>query len=301
MRKIAIILNPNAGILGHLEEVRNYCTTLPKDEFDIYIQEETKDIEGCAEELARSYDVIIAAGGDGTVHSVASGILKAGHGAIGIVPLGTFNHLAMDLNIPLEVDDALDCAIKSGIEIKIDAVDCNGHTFLNNSSLGVYARLLHNKESYRSKGIPKWIAFAISTLQVLFNMPKIYVSLKVEGKELRHLTSFVFVGNNHYEIDEALGVRTSLCDGVLTIWTTRKSSTLGLLTLLYHLFFSKISSHKDFDVYYGDSVTVEAYTRSVQLSIDGEAIKLAPPLLYKILPRALSVIVPQIKIDNNTK
>ena len=81
-------------------------------------------------------DAIIVGGGDGTVHTVAGATV--GHDIpLGIIPLGTLNHFAKDLNIPLSLDDAIE-TIAAGVYRDVDVGEVNGEIFINNSSIGVY-------------------------------------------------------------------------------------------------------------------------------------------------------------------
>ena len=84
--------------------------------------------------------VVIAGGGDGTLNAVASR-LAGGEKIFGVLPLGTLNHFAKDLNIPLELSAAVD-NITAGNVAPVDVGDVNGQIFLNNSSIGVYPQIV---------------------------------------------------------------------------------------------------------------------------------------------------------------
>src|SRR5689334_15320654 len=89
-----------------------------------------------AREAGSRASVVVAAGGDGTVSSVASGIVDS-PAALGILPLGTLNHFAKDLHIPLGLREAVDVVVAGDIA-RVDAGSVNGRLFVNNVSLGVY-------------------------------------------------------------------------------------------------------------------------------------------------------------------
>ena len=101
--------------------------------------------------IADGVTVIVAGGGDGTVNGVANAI--AGRGvAFGVLPLGTLNHFARDLGIPILLEDAAR-VILAGHTISVDTADVNGRLFLNNSSVGLYPRIVQLRERYRARGI----------------------------------------------------------------------------------------------------------------------------------------------------
>ena len=81
-------------------------------------------------------DIVVAAGGDGTVSAVASAVAGS-EAVLGVLPLGTLNHFAKDAGIPLELEEAVR-NISTGRAVKVDIGDVNGRAFINNISLGLY-------------------------------------------------------------------------------------------------------------------------------------------------------------------
>jgi diacylglycerol kinase (ATP) len=106
MALVRIVLNPHAGD-GDASDLTELAETLG---YEILTTEEPEDALRLARAAAREgYDVVAAAGGDGTVHDVAHGLFQAGgETALGIVPLGTGNDLARNLGIPMDVRAAIE-------------------------------------------------------------------------------------------------------------------------------------------------------------------------------------------------
>lgn len=94
--------------------------------------------------------VLVAAGGDGTVSTVANVAAEQGV-ALGVLPLGTLNHFARDAGIPGDLDGAV-TALACGHTVTVDVGEVNGRIFLNNSSVGVYPRLLWEREQQERQG-----------------------------------------------------------------------------------------------------------------------------------------------------
>ncbi len=147
-------------------------------------------------ELARravkeNSQIIVAGGGDGTVNAVASELMGTSI-TLGVLPLGTLNHFAKDMHIPQDLEGAARNLI-TGRAVPVDVGEVNGRIFLNNSSLGIYPRvvLLQHEEEQKKKGLNKWVALAQAALSVLEHYSLLRVRLCLDGKELSRKTPFV--------------------------------------------------------------------------------------------------------------
>ena len=123
--------------------------------------------------------IVVAAGGDGTVSSVAAGGLDS-PAALGILPLGTLNHFAKDLRLPLDLPEAVGVIAAAHIGT-VDVGTVNDRVFINNSSIGVYPDIVQEREALRRQGHRKWPAMAIATLRVLRHYRGMTVRIEVEG------------------------------------------------------------------------------------------------------------------------
>src|SRR5665213_1862239 len=110
--------------------------------------------------------IVVAAGGDGTVNGVASVLLNT-DAVLGVIPLGTLNHFAKDLGIPLGLEEAV-ANLVTGRTIKVDVGEVNGRPFLNNSSLGLYPSLVRQREETQKRGHNKWLAFIAASFYVMW-------------------------------------------------------------------------------------------------------------------------------------
>ena len=142
---------------------------------------------------------IVAGGGDGTLNAVASALVDTDK-TLGILPLGTLNHFAKDLKIPLDLEGAARTIIANHV-VKVDVGEVNGRIFLNNSSLGLYPHLVLEREQKQRLGHGKWPAFVWAAFSVMRRYPFLDVRLKVDGREISSRTPFVFIGNNEYEME----------------------------------------------------------------------------------------------------
>ncbi len=145
--------------------------------------------------LQQGCKTIVAGGGDGTLNAVAS-LLIGKPVTFGVLPLGTLNHFAKDLGVPIDPLQALQ-GLPSAAAIEVDMAEVNGHYFLNNSSIGLYVNIVHSRERQQTRlGRGKWPAFAWAMAAALRRFPFLTVALSTDGKPVEHRTPLVFVGNN---------------------------------------------------------------------------------------------------------
>jgi diacylglycerol kinase family enzyme len=295
VRKIGIILNEKAGASDPYDELKKLSDSLSPEEYEVDIKfcTETEEIRNeTINFLKNDFDTIVAAGGDGTVNTVSEYLIKSDI-LFGILPVGTLNHLAKDLRLPLNTTDAFNLIIEKPNIMVMDIGVCNDHIFLNNSGLGIYPRIVELREKFRKGGHVKNRALLMAILQVIRKIPKIFVNMKIGEETIQKKTSFIFVGNNIYGLGGfTTGTRTSLTDGKLSIWISHRTSFFGLMGLLFRAFFGNVKEHRDFDVFEAESICVETKRKDPYVSFDGEIVRVSSPLKYKIEPNALKVIVP---------
>ncbi len=237
-------------------------------------------------------DTVIAAGGDGTLSTVAAALVGTSK-IFGVLPLGTLNNFSKDLGIPQGIDGAV-AVIAAGRTINIDVAEVNGRTFLNNSSIGFYPRIVKNRDIQRQKlGYGKWYAAFWATLRLFRFSPFIKVGIRVNGKFFLRKTPFVFVGNNSYEMDlYKIGRRESLSEGQLSVYFLHRGGRLGVLQMLFRTITGTIRQWRDFEQVMTDSVAIQTRRKKLPVAFDGEVEAVKTPLHYRIVPNALTVLVP---------
>ena len=236
---------------------------------------------------------VVAAGGDGTVSAVASRLVDTGV-ALGVLPMGTLNHFAKDLGIPLAEDDAV-ATVARGRTVNVDAGEVNGRIFINNSSLGLYPDIVRDREKrQRRLGHGKWRALVAASVAALRRYPELTVLVDVDGKSLVRRTPFVFIGNNSYTMEGfEIGARPRLDDGVLSLYLTQRMGRFGLLRLAVMALLHRLDQARDFDASTATAFVVRTGQRRLRVATDGEVTVMETPLHYRILPGALRVIVPE--------
>ncbi|MGQ0527291.1 MAG: diacylglycerol/lipid kinase family protein [Alphaproteobacteria bacterium] len=237
---------------------------------------------------------LLIAGGDGTIASAAS-ILGQKKIPFGILPLGTMNLFAKDLDLPV---DPYECAARyKNHEMRsIDMASVNDRVFLCNVMLGAGVSIARQREAEReTKSILKWIRLGRALIKKL-GSPKLYkFSFHYEGQKVKEEIKSAVVSNNKYMAEPGLQnslKKASLTHGKLSIYTVHTQGTLQSLTLLAKLalgFWQNDPAIENFDT---PQLKVTNGHGIISILVDGEPVRMSTPLMFKIEPLALELIVP---------
>jgi diacylglycerol kinase family enzyme len=238
---------------------------------------------------------VVVGGGDGT-QGTAAAICADARATLGVLPLGTRNHLARELGIPLDLPGAA-AVIAEGNIRAIDLSTVNDRAFVNNASIGFYPEMVRARDGMRERhGIPKWLAnlpAAWATLGVLRHRR---FKLVMDGATTPVRTALLFVGNNVYSLDIGkLGQRDALDDGTLSVFAVAPNSRAGLIGFAMRAIIGWADPARDFAAL-GVCETLNLIARShrIDVAIDGEIVALSPPLRFATRPAALAVFAPTI-------
>jgi YegS/Rv2252/BmrU family lipid kinase len=292
-QRVAVIVNASSGV-GAGEDMRDELERhLAEAGIDakITVARPEDDLDSLAAEAAADTDIVVAAGGDGTISAVAVAVHAAGK-TLGVLPLGTLNNFSKDLGIPQDIAGAVE-VLKNGVTRTIDLAEANGRVFINNSSIGLYPRIVRKREKQQRLGYGKWRAALWATLRIFMRGRFVKVRITLDDKTFFRKTPFVFVGNNRYEMDlYNIGRRSTLDDGKLSIYFLHRSGRWGVILLLWHTLTGRVRQWRDFEEVLTETVTIQTRRRRISVAFDGEVTTLETPLEYKIIPNALRVIVP---------
>ncbi len=293
----AVILNAASGT-GDKEAARDRLAELFREsglEARIQLARSGEEIIELARRAVReNCQPIVAGGGDGTINAVASEVVGTDR-TLGVLPLGTLNHFAKDLNIPLDLDAAARVII-DGREASVDVGEVEGRIFLNNSSLGLYPSIVRHREKQQERlGRGKWPAFVWATLTMLKRYPFLSVRLSTDDQQLIRRTPFVFVGNNEYQMESFnVGARSCIDAGHLSLYVAHRTGRLGLLRLAWRALFGGLRDAEDFDALCTTEVVIETRRpKRLRVATDGEVTIMTTPLHYRVRPGALRVLVPK--------
>jgi diacylglycerol kinase family enzyme len=292
--KIEVIVNASSGTGENsaLEKRLNHLFGRDGVVAHVALAQSGNEIVALAKRAALSdADIVVAGGGDGTVNSVTSQLLNTKK-TLGVLPLGTMNHFAKDLHIPVELEAAVETIIEGHVA-KVDVGEVNGHIFVNNSSLGLYPSIVREREKQQRLGSGKWPAYVWAAVAVLRRYPFLDIRLDVDGKALSSRTPFVFIGNNEYEMETLnIGGRSCLDAGELSLYVTNRTGRLGLIRLALRALFGGLRQEKDFLAMCTKEIWIGTKHKRLRVALDGEVTVMAPPLHYRVLPGKLRVLAP---------
>jgi diacylglycerol kinase family enzyme len=290
---VAVILNPGSGTSGGDETAARLIELFAANGREATIlaagpgrsladQARRAVTEGCR--------VVVAAGGDGTVNAVA-GAVAGTETPLGVIPLGTLNHFAKDLDLPFKLEDAVEL-IAHGATRRVDVGEVNGRVFVNNSSLGVYPRIVALRRRSGPTGRGKWLAALWATMAVLRRRPFMAVRIQTADETIVRTTPFVFVGNDEYRM---VGInaasRPSLTGGHLAVYVMHASRRRSLLLLGWQVMLRGVDRVRELELFKVAEAVIET-RRRVVMALDGEVTAIAPPLNYRSRPLDLVVLAP---------
>jgi diacylglycerol kinase family enzyme len=290
---ITVVLNPASGGVHRPRIASNIADLFHAAGRDarIVVLEQGQSATDAARTASGPGSIVVAGGGDGTVSSVATGIFGTS-AILGVLPLGTLNHFAKDLRIPLDLGQAV-AAIAAGRTIRIDVGQVNDRVFVNNSSIGIYPSIVEAREELRRHGYRKWPAMALATFRVLRRYRGVHVRLVADGRPSVWRAPIVFIGNNEYTLEGIhLGERVRLDEGRLYAYIAARVRARDLPLLVARAIVGRAKHHGDFTIASASELWIETTRRRrVRVAIDGEVTKMRTPLHYRTRPKALPVIV----------
>lgn len=241
---------------------------------------------------AKGLDAVVAAGGDGTI-GCAAGHLAGTDRPLGILPLGTLNHLARDAGIPNDLDAAA-AVIAAGHVRAIDVGEVNGRVFVNNSAVGLYPDMVRFRDAEQSAtGRSKRVAMLSASLRALRSFKRRRLWISAPGVETPVRTPLLFIGNNRYQVSLfALGKREALDEGELCLYAVRARSRAHLFWAGLRGVVGKLDQQRDFVTFCTDEAEISSDRDRLTVSADGETFSLETPLRYRIRPKALRLITP---------
>lgn len=259
--------------------------------------------EQAARAAAADNGLVVAVGGDGTVNAVAQACLALGV-PMGVITLGTFNFFTRQQRLPGETAAAVQALVDAQAQGRLRPVSVglvNGQVFLVNASLGLYPRLLAERERATSRfGRHRAVALLAGLLSLLRPQRGQVLSLcerDAQGRERRRMThaSTLFVGNNALQL-RSVGVAEAEQAGRerLVVTTLAPCSLGSTLSLLWRAARGRLGEHESVDSFSCTALTVEwagaRVMRVLRVAFDGERSRMSLPLRFEVSQRPLWLV-----------
>jgi len=244
-----------------------------------------------ARAVSENRQPVVAGGGDGTVNAVAGAVVAA-DAALGVLPMGTLNHFAKDVDIPQKLEAAVRNIFTGRVSI-VDVGEVNGRIFVNNSGVGFYPHFVRQREEQERHGHVKRVAFLFALRSVVRRYFRLRIKVHMDQAEaLEHVTPFLFVGNNRYQTSGLeIGTRSRLDSGQLWVCTASRTDRQNVLRIALRTLVGR-ATDQELSAFEVNEIWVQPGTERVNVSIDGEVSVMNAPLHYRVRPRALRVVVP---------
>jgi len=244
------------------------------------------------ESLAAGLKTFVAAGGDGTIHHVAQGLVGT-DGVLGVVPVGSVNHLARDLEMP--IDDwraAFEIALRGEVR-QIDVGRVNGQYFINSVMLGIYPTISEYRERFRSMN-NRWRAYFKAIRLALHHFPHVTLVVELDGRVETFRTQLFVVAVNAYDLTQPgmVSPKTHFNDGRVSMYSLSFMSRLQFIRATAKYFRGKIADIDGFRSTRTTQLRVDTGKRRLRVSIDGELVVMETPLQIAAVPSSLLVRAP---------
>ncbi|MHC5201657.1 diacylglycerol/lipid kinase family protein [Myroides sp. LJL119] len=291
MRKIHFIVNPISGNAKHkitLDLIKIYFNS---DLYQInvsYTQYKKHAIALTHLAIEQQADIIVACGGDGTIHEVATELIDK-QIEFAIVPVGSGNGLASNLCIPKDIPKALEHIAKGSV-FKMDVGSVNGEYFFSNMGFGIDATIIANYEKSGKRKLSSYIKAALESAKH-YKAKQMRVSYNGQTKLVNPLLLFIS-NSNEMGYKMSLTPLASLNDGLLDYLMVPKISLWKQLTFGIYVLLKKTNKFRKTDYLQTDQIQVEVLDKQKNgLQLDGEFYEFDTNVFkIQVHPGALKVI-----------
>jgi diacylglycerol kinase family enzyme len=302
----------NAGS-GHDDKAITRATiervlTEAKRPFRMIVVEHPKQLPAIARQAVADAGacggVVVACGGDGTINTVAQAALGNGC-AFGVLPQGTFNYFGRRHGIPADTAAAARVLVTAKPHpVQVGLV--NDRVFLVNASLGLYPRLLEDREAWKHQlGRSRLVALVAGVWSLFRHRRQLHISLESPGETLRVRTPTLFVGNNSLQLTEiGVPLGQAVDNGELAAIVLRPVNDLSMLWLLLKGAFGQLGDADNVMSCSFRSMGVRRLKllrmRGIKVATDGEVARLKEPLTFRVSPQPLYLLKPDLADTNAT-
>lgn len=288
-KRVLYIVNPHSGV-GKKRAIEMEILQRTDPDFVEYDIIHT-EYGGHATELTLKYrdkvDVIVAVGGDGTVNEVGSGLINH-KTAMGIIPCGSGNGLARELDIPLRSSLAID-VINETFTRRIDVMKINDSYSLNVSGIGFDAYISHKFAKVKTRGPLKYMNLIAREFPKY--EPQEYV-LTIDGHIFKRKAFLVsFANSSQWGNNVHIAPTAQMDDGLIDVCIVSEFPNLAIPSLLFSLFNQSIEKNKYDEIIQARNIEI-CSNEPLYGHADGEPIMIAPNTTISVMPLALNVVVP---------
>jgi diacylglycerol kinase family enzyme len=237
--------------------------------------------------------IVVAAGGDGTINAVVQAALYSGR-PFGVLPQGTFNYFSRTHGIPSDTAEATMALLEATVRpVQVGLI--NDRVFLVNASLGLYPKILEDREAYKRQfGRSRLVALWSGVITLLRQHRQLVLGLEHTGEVRVMRTPTLVVGNNPLQLAQlGLPEAHAVQRGQLAAIMVRPVGTLAMFGLLFRSALGQLGDADNVISFAFERLTVRPYgRRRIKVAMDGEVAWLNTPLVFQMAPNPLQLLVP---------
>lgn len=291
MKKVLFVINPGSGNRGNsnIEALITDLCEYNGFEYLIHTMDGTDQLTAIGKKIT-DFDpnIIAAAGGDGTVNLVAG--LVAGSGRIMlIIPYGSANGMAKELNISPRIDLAIKL-LENGMEKAIDLIRINDRICIHLADVGLNARIVKRFEDDVKRGIKTYAKHLFGEV-FLLKQYRFYIYYDDHFVKLKAV-SLTFANASRYGTGAVINPHGILDDGKLELIVVKPFPQIKLLSIAWKMFTNKLQTSEYVEVIRCHKAKIVS-SRKTTLQIDGEVIGKVKEINVEVMHKALNVIVPK--------
>lgn len=289
--KILFIINPISGIGKQKKVEKSIEKVLDKDIFDYEIAYTEYPHHGTIISLRaalRNIDIVVSVGGDGSINDCVRGLIGT-VATLGIIPAGSGNGLARTLNIPLNIDEAIEVLNKRQRAV-IDTVNVNNKVYASIGGIGFDALIAREFRKSKVRGFNKYLSLILQHYP--FYESKKY-TIYYDDKEMETEALFIsFANSNQFGFDTIIAPSAKVDDGYIQVSIVKKVPIIMLPWTAQLLFFRSFDKSIYVNSFKAKQIKV-INNESRLVNLDGESEIMDRELNFSINPKSLNVIIPQ--------
>lgn len=288
-----VVLNPVAGNARPQRIYAALAKHLPAESYEVYETTGQEDLPALVRaRCEEGFHTVIAIGGDGTVGSVAAGLVGT-QVRLGVVPAGTGNVLAHDAGIPERLDDALALIVDGAHTMALDAMQLDDTYAFLNVSLGLSVGVLRDADPKRKRKLGR-LAYVWSGIKNLAAVGIQTVQLTVDGEPCSLRASEVLVTNcpSLGAPELSLSGEVRMDDGRIEVVTFRARHLVDYIRIMLDLVLRRARQRRNVRTFQVFSEVAIETNGQAQVQVDGDLIGRQTPITVRVVPGAVRLIAP---------
>ncbi len=264
---------------------------------EVTVIEDPSNLPSIARDLAQTAaqrgGAVIVAGGDGTINAAVGRVLDTG-AVMGVLPQGTFNFTGRNQGIPEALEDAVQALLEAHVsEVQVGAV--NDRLFLVNASLGLYPKVLEDREAFKQQlGRSRAVALLSGLVSLLRRRDRFHLDVTCDGEGMQQAACTLVVGNNRLQLEDiGLANADAVDHGSLVGIAVEPIGPLQLLLMAARGMLGMLGDDMHARNFaFTDMRVSTGHQTHVKVALDGEICRLRLPLHFRVEPRPLRMLVP---------